>query len=88
MKGRSRLPLDQGGEVVHAMSAGREFRGHVLALAVTRFDEGYASKVRHGLGKVVAAAAARNRCCFPALAGTAGLAPGDRQLRGMWNSVN
>lgn len=39
MKGRRRLPLDQGGEVVHAMSAGREFRGHVLALAVTRRDE-------------------------------------------------
>jgi hypothetical protein len=59
MKGRRRLPLDQGGEVVHAMSAGREFRGHVLALAVTRRDEAqvgrypisdYASKVRHGLG--------------------------------------
>jgi hypothetical protein len=26
----SRLPLDQGGEVVHAMSGGRELRSHVL----------------------------------------------------------
>jgi hypothetical protein len=34
-----RLPLDQGGEVVHAMGAGGgELRGHVLALAVTRLD--------------------------------------------------
>jgi hypothetical protein len=37
-KGR-RLPLDQGGEVVHAMCAGGELRGHVLGLAVTRLDE-------------------------------------------------
>ena len=50
MKGRRRLPLDQSGEVVHAMSAGREFRGHVLALAVTRRDEAQARLVRRPFG--------------------------------------
>ena len=53
MKGRRRLPLDQSGEVVHAMSAGREFRGHVLALAVTRRGSTGKVSVSDGMGMAV-----------------------------------
>lgn len=41
----NRLPLDQGGEVVHAMSGGRELRGHVLG-----FDDHETLLVMEGVG--------------------------------------
>jgi hypothetical protein len=94
----SRLPLDEGGEVVHALCAGGELRSHVLALAgqVTRRGSSWkVSDMRYALqGKGEARfrqgsgccwlVAARNRCCFAdAFPRWLEQRAWDRQLRGM-----
>jgi hypothetical protein len=91
---RSGLPLDQGGEVVHAMSAGRELsRSHVLGFGdhetLAQVGSPICSLVKQGKVWVAGRCYCTQPmflgsrllcCCFPALAGTAGLEI-DRRLR-------